>query len=104
LTWFHRPRGNQRGAAWNRGEGTGRPMNETEALREAVRAMVQAGTPSGLEPHGGFDAALWATLDEHGMTRVGTPEEYGGEGGGLHEAAAIVDEASYAAAFVPLAD
>jgi acyl-CoA dehydrogenase len=79
-------------------------MNETEALREAVRAMVQTGIPSGLEPHGGFDAALWATLDEHGMTRVGIPEEYGGEGGGLHEAAAIVDEASYAAAFVPLAD
>ena len=78
-------------------------MNEIDALREAVRTMVQTDAPSEVEA-GGFDAALWATLDEYGMTRVGTPEEYGGEGGGLHGAVAIVDEASYAAAFVPLAD
>ncbi len=53
---------------------------------------------------GHFDATLWNTLEESGLTLVGVPEQQGGSGGTLHDAAAIMTAVGYHAAPVPLSD
>ncbi len=53
---------------------------------------------------GGYDLALWATLEDSGLTLVGVPEHHGGSGGTLHDTAAIITASGYHAAPVPLAD
>ena len=53
---------------------------------------------------GGTDAALWAKLEDAGLTLVGVPEAAGGSGGTVFDAAAIIKAAGYHAAPVPLAD
>ncbi|WP_141577003.1 acyl-CoA dehydrogenase family protein [Actinomadura sp. WMMA1423] len=46
----------------------------------------------------------WRALEEAGLTLVGVPEEAGGSGGGLPDAAAVLRAAGYRAASVPLAE
>jgi acyl-CoA dehydrogenase len=53
---------------------------------------------------GGYDVPLWSTLEDSGLTLVGVPEDHGGSGGSLHDAAAIMTASGYHAAPVPLAD
>jgi acyl-CoA dehydrogenase len=53
---------------------------------------------------GGLDADLWTLLEQNGLTLVGVPEERGGSGGTLHDAAALMVASGYHAAPIPLAD
>ena len=48
--------------------------------------------------------AIWQTLVEAGLTRVGVPEELGGSGGGHRDAAVIVTRAAEAGLSAPLAE
>ena len=51
-----------------------------------------------------FDPALWARLDELGLTRLTAAEDRGGSGGSWIESAALLGLAAGAAAPVPLAE
>ncbi len=82
---------------------------ERELLRDTVGQLlaehctperVAAAAGSGM----GWDAATWQALQETGLTLVGSPEERGGSGGDLSEAADIAVAAGAAAAPVPLAE
>ena len=52
----------------------------------------------------GWDASLWKDLERANLTLVSVPEEFGGAGGTLGEAADILRLAGYHAAPVPLAE
>ena len=52
----------------------------------------------------GFDAKLWRTLAETGLARLTLPEEAGGSGGTLEDAAVVLTAAGAHAARVPLAE
>jgi acyl-CoA dehydrogenase len=52
----------------------------------------------------GWSAELWNRLELAELTRVGIAEAYGGGGGGIEEASALVLEAARFAAPVPLAE
>ena len=51
-----------------------------------------------------WDAGLWSTLAEAGLTGVGLPEEAGGSGGELADAVAVVATLARGAAAVPVAE
>lgn len=53
---------------------------------------------------GEWDGALWATLAEGGFTAVGVPEDRGGSGGDLTDAAAVTRLAAEYAAAVPIGE
>lgn len=53
---------------------------------------------------GGLDEALWTSLSDAGLDRVGVAESVGGSGGTLHDAAAIAKVAGRFAAPVPLVE
>lgn len=53
---------------------------------------------------GALDAGLWAVLRDTGLTRVGVPEEAGGSGGSLADAAVLLRLAGAYSAQVPLAE
>lgn len=55
-------------------------------------------------PEAVWDAALWARLADLGLTGIGVPEDAGGAGGTLEDAAVVVRACGYHAAGVPLAD
>jgi len=74
-------------------------------VRDAVLALLGRHAE---RPAGGQDdrrcRAAFAELAEHGWTRVGLPEDLGGHGGSLAEAAEVAEAASYHGAATPLAD
>jgi acyl-CoA dehydrogenase len=70
-------------------------------LIDALRAVF---TDHPAEVSDGLPAKLWATLDDMGVTRLTLPEEAGGSGGELADAAALLLTAGEAAAPVPLAE
>jgi acyl-CoA dehydrogenase len=74
-------------------------LSELQLLEDTVAELFAAELAS--ERDG---SALWATLEESGLTLAGIPEELAGSGGGIPEAAAIVRLAGYFAAPVPLAE
>jgi len=73
-------------------------MNELDALLDQIlgRSLEK------LSPE--HDSNSWRKLVEAGLTRVGTPEDRGGSGGTLREAAVIATRASKAGVRSPLAD
>ena len=82
---------------------------ERELLRETVgQLLAEHCTPERVAAaagsEAGWDAATWQVLQETGLTLVGSPEERGGSGGDLSEAADIAVAAGAAAAPVPLAE
>ncbi|GAA2579891.1 acyl-CoA dehydrogenase family protein [Actinomadura fulvescens] len=60
-------------------------------LEETAHAVLATGGP-------------WPALEEAGLTGIGVPEDAGGSGGTLAEAAAVLRIAAYHAAPVPLAE
>jgi acyl-CoA dehydrogenase len=82
---------------------------ERELLREtAAQLLAEHCTPERVAAaagsEAGWDAGTWRALQETGLTLVGSPEERGGSGGELSEAADIAVAAGAAAAPVPLAE
>lgn len=51
-----------------------------------------------------YDATLWDTLAQSGLTLLATPESRGGSGAGLRELAVVLERSGYHAAPVPLAE
>ncbi len=51
-----------------------------------------------------WPAELWTSLREDGFASVGCPEEFGGSGGSVVDACAVLQSAGYHAAPVPLAE
>ncbi|MDV7240570.1 MULTISPECIES: acyl-CoA dehydrogenase family protein [Rhodococcus] len=51
-----------------------------------------------------FDAALWSTLSDSGLTLMSTPETSGGSGAGIVESATVVRVAAEHAVALPLAE
>jgi acyl-CoA dehydrogenase len=59
---------------------------EEEAVADAVRSIVPIPTSTG----GDFDQPTWRKLSAHGFVAVALPEDLGGSGGSIREAAAVV--------------
>jgi acyl-CoA dehydrogenase len=81
-------------------------MRADELLVETIdKLFAEHCTPERITAaEGAYDQALWATLEDNGLTLVGVPEQHGGSGGTLHDVAAIITASGYHAAPVPLAD
>jgi acyl-CoA dehydrogenase len=71
-----------------------------ELLELAESVFADADDPA----EAGFDARLWATLEETGLARLTLAEEAGGSGGTLADAAALLGAAGAFAARVPLVE
>jgi len=81
--------------------------DERELLRATVEELLAEQCTAerlAAAPREGWDAALWRTLEDTGLTLVGSPEERGGSGGDLGAAADIAVAAGAAGAPVPLAE
>ncbi|HEY3685074.1 MAG TPA: acyl-CoA dehydrogenase family protein [Streptosporangiaceae bacterium] len=72
----------------------------SDLLSETVNDLL-AGSP-GVDT--GWDPGLWARLADLGLTGIGVPEERGGAGGTLADAAVVARACGYHAAPVPYAD
>jgi acyl-CoA dehydrogenase len=72
----------------------------SDLLSETVNDLL-AGSP-GVDT--GWDPRLWARLAGLGLTGIGVPEEHGGAGGTLADAAVVARACGYHAAAVPYAD
>jgi alkylation response protein AidB-like acyl-CoA dehydrogenase len=72
--------------------------DERELLRESVAALVAkhaapAAVREAMESARGYDESLWRLLCEQvGVAALLVPEQYGGAGGGLADAAVVVEE------------
>lgn len=53
---------------------------------------------------GGWNAPLWASLEDLGMTTIGVPEENGGSGGTLGDITIVLEVLGECAAMVPFAE
>ncbi|MEA2252957.1 MAG: acyl-CoA dehydrogenase [Solirubrobacteraceae bacterium] len=76
---------------------------ERQLLVESAAGLIARHGPQQHEDVG-WSAALWTALEEHGFTLVSLPEELGGAGGDVADAAAIARLTGRTAAPVPLAD
>src|SRR5688572_8324809 len=79
-------------------------MSEQDLLVETVRDILAKHEPFVLTADRPWDAALWSTLAESGLTGVGISEEVGGPGGELADAVAIVGVLASGAAAVPVTE
>jgi acyl-CoA dehydrogenase len=76
----------------------------TETAEQLFREQSTPEVVNKAEADGGRSEALWKLLEESGFTLLGVPEDKGGSGGTLAEAAAILRTAAHHAAPVPLAE
>jgi acyl-CoA dehydrogenase len=76
------------------------PASETGELEQLAEDVFAGADPAG----DGFNAALWATLEETGLARLTLPSSAGGGGAGLPESAVVLQAAGAHAARVPLAE
>jgi alkylation response protein AidB-like acyl-CoA dehydrogenase len=71
---------------------------EQQALRESVRAFARAVSPEpevrrAMTRPDGYDRAVWARMaGELGLPGIAVPQQYGGAGAGLVEAAIVLEE------------
>jgi alkylation response protein AidB-like acyl-CoA dehydrogenase len=81
---------------------------ERELLAQTVRALVDkhaapAAVRAAMESPRGYDEALWTLLCEQvGVAALVVPEEFGGAGGGLGDAAVVLEELGRALVPTPL--
>jgi acyl-CoA dehydrogenase len=76
------------------------PASETGELEQLAEDVFAGADPAG----DGFNAALWATLEETGLARLTLPSSAGGGGASLLESAVVLQAAGAHAARVPLAE
>jgi acyl-CoA dehydrogenase len=79
------------------GAGTGAELTELAELAESVFADAASSDV-------GFDAALWATLEDTGLARLTLPAEAGGSGGTFADAGVVLAAAGAHSARVPLVE
>jgi acyl-CoA dehydrogenase len=79
-------------------------MSDQDLVSETVGAMLARHEPFVLSALRPWDAALWSSLAEAGLTTVGLREDLGGSGGELMDAVTIVRVLAAAAAAVPVAE
>ncbi|SFL36545.1 acyl-CoA dehydrogenase family protein [Geodermatophilus ruber] len=79
-------------------------MSDQDLVVETVRDILSAHEPFVLTPERPWDAELWSTLAEAGLTGVGLPEQAGGSGGEPADAVAVVRTLAAGAAAVPVAE
>lgn len=81
-------------------------MSDRRLLADTVRAiMTDHGLPgTAATDEASWSAPLWQQLSAAGLTGVGVPEELGGSGGDLADAAVVVRIAAAHAAPLPLAE
>ncbi|MGY1826936.1 acyl-CoA dehydrogenase family protein [Blastococcus sp. SYSU DS0541] len=79
-------------------------MSDQDLVIETVRDILSGFEPFVLTADRRWDAGLWSTLADAGLTGVGLPEEAGGSGGELADAVAIVRTLAAGAAAVPVAE
>jgi acyl-CoA dehydrogenase len=77
-------------------------MSDIDLLEEVVREMLD--DRAGAVGPGELDRPLLTVLADAGLLRLGVPEERGGSGGGLVEAATVVRLVAEYAAQVPVAE
>jgi acyl-CoA dehydrogenase len=77
---------------------------DQDLVVETVRDVLARHEPFVLTGERTWDAGLWTTLAEAGLTGVGFPEEAGGSGGELADAVAVVATLARGAAAVPVAE
>ncbi len=80
---------------------------EQEAIRDMTRALLDEHCPPDVvrvteDDPKGYPDALWKQMCESGLTGVLVPEEYGGSGLGMLEAALVFEEIGRAMAPVPV--
>jgi acyl-CoA dehydrogenase len=75
-----------------------------EDLSRTVRDLFAERRPAGSAPVREADRKLWDDLEALGFTALTVPEELGGAGGTLRDAAVTVREAAAASAAIPLAE
>lgn len=72
--------------------------DEQRMFQESIRALVNGEFPKAycreVEARDEFPWDLWRKFGEHGLTGVGIPEEYGGQGGGILEQVILDEELS----------
>jgi acyl-CoA dehydrogenase len=76
------------------------PASETGELERLAEDVFTDADPAG----DGFNAALWATLEETGLARLTLPASAGGAGASLLESAVVLQAAGAHAARVPLVE
>jgi acyl-CoA dehydrogenase len=74
--------------------------SETAELEQLAEDVFASADPAG----DGFNAALWATLEETGLARLTLPVSAGGGGASLLESAVVLQAAGAHAARVPLVE
>ena len=79
---------------------------EHERFRAVVRTVLEDRSPLGrvlerADSSGGLDDELWGLVQTSGWTRIGIPEEHGGDGGGYLELAVLAEELGRSLAPVP---
>jgi acyl-CoA dehydrogenase len=81
-------------------------MHADELLIETIHRLFEEHcTPERTgAAEGSMDASLWSAAYDMGLTVIGVPEELGGAGGTLHDAAAVMVATGYFAAAAPIAD
>jgi acyl-CoA dehydrogenase len=79
-------------------------MSDQDLVVETVRDILSGFEPFALTAERRWDAGLWVTLADAGLTGVGLPEEAGGSGGDLADAVAIVRTLAAGAGAVPVAE
>src|ERR1700755_1705654 len=65
-----------------------------QSLRELVNKEYTKDWCRELEAQEEFPWELWRRFGEHGLTGIGIPEEYGGQGGGIIEQVILDEELS----------
>lgn len=73
-------------------------------LAEAVRGVLSARRAVDAAAPPGVDTSLWGELESLGFVSLAVPEDLGGGGGTLRDAAVLVREAAVAGAAVPVAE
>lgn len=75
-----------------------------DEVAEVVRGMLDGTGPAGSRAPADLDRPAWNRLADGGFTLLPLPERLGGGGGELADAAAVVHEAAYAGAALPVAE
>jgi len=80
--------------------------DDQQEIKDTAHSLLEARSPMTrvreLAEAGGYDDALWAEVTELGWPGIAVAEEHGGQGLGMVELAAVLEELGYACAVTPM--